>query len=217
MSETNPVPFPDPENNFIPEPIVLFQEWLAHARAVEPNDPNAACLATVDSQGFPAARMVLVKQIDERGFAFYTNLHSAKGQDLEENPRAALCFYWKSFRHQVRIRGPVIRLDEEEADDYFASRPRGHQMGAWASRQSKIMEDSTALERSYAAYEDKFTAQESISRPPYWSGYRICPLRIEFWRDRKSRLHDRIVYTSPQDEHGWPATGEVWHAERLYP
>lgn len=189
------------------EPFRLFAEWLAEAERAEPNDPNAMALATVDAEGLPDARMVLLKGHDEAGFVFYTNTESAKGLELAGQPKAAAVFHWKSLRRQVRLRGPVARVSDEEADAYFGSRPRDSRIGAWASRQSRPLESRFALEKSVAAETARFGLGE-IPRPPYWTGFRIAPVAMEFWRDRPFRLHDRVRFTrSP----------EGWTRQRLYP
>lgn len=184
------------------DPLRLFHEWLEEAKASEINDPNGVALATADAAGFPDVRMVLLKGADERGFVFYTNLESVKGRELAENPRAALCFHWKSLRRQVRVRGTVSAVTPEEADEYFASRHRDSQIGAWASRQSRPLETRFVLEKEVARYAAKFGLGK-VSRPPHWSGFRIAPLRIEFWRDRPFRLHDRLLFERDAPDGGW--------------
>jgi pyridoxamine 5'-phosphate oxidase len=191
------------------EPIELFLAWLEEAGRSEPNDPNAMALATVDSDGLPDVRMVLLKGVDEGGFVFYTNLDSAKGAQLAANPRAALLFHWKSLRRQVRIRGPVTPVTDEEADAYFATRARSSQIGAWASRQSEPLEGPLALETAVARYGLKF-GLGAVPRPPRWSGLRIEPLAMEFWRSRRSRLHERLAFRRD-------ASDAPWRQERLYP
>lgn len=191
------------------DPLALFAEWMALARASEPNDPNAMALATADESGAPDVRMVLLKGFDADGFSFYTNLDSAKGRQLGANPQAALCFHWKSLRRQVRVRGPVSAVPDAEADAYFASRARDSRIGAWASAQSRPLEGRFALERDIAATALKFGLGE-IPRPPFWSGYRIAPLRIEFWRDRPFRLHDRLAFERTVPD-------APWTTSRLYP
>ncbi len=191
------------------EPMTLFRSWLAEAEAHEPNDPNAMAVATVDGDGLPNVRMVLLKDADELGFVFYTNLESAKGVELTGNAKAALCFHWKSLRRQVRVRGPVETVGREEADAYFASRPRGSRIGAWASQQSRPLEGRFALEKAVARCTARYGIGE-VPRPPYWSGFRVLPLEIEFWHDRPFRLHDRVVF-----RRGTP--GEPWSRARLYP
>lgn len=166
-------------------------------------------LATVDSRGLPNARMVLLKGVDERGFVFYTNMDSQKGKELDAQPRAALVFYWKSSNRQVRVRGPVERVSEKEADTYFATRPKQAQIGAWASKQSSPLESRLAFEKAVALYATKYAIGE-VPRPPNWSGYRIVPMSIEFWQERPFRLHDRIAFTRSQPDAAWSKT-------RLYP
>ncbi|MBS7540501.1 pyridoxamine 5'-phosphate oxidase [Ancylobacter lacus] len=191
------------------EPFRLFEAWFEEAKASEPNDPNAMALATVDPDGLPDVRMVLLNGRDARGFVFYTNTESAKGRELAATPKAAVVFHWKSLRRQVRVRGPVERVADTEADAYFASRPRLSQIGAWASQQSRPLEGRFALEAAVA----KVTAQHalgSVPRPPHWTGFRILPVQMEFWHDRPFRLHDRIVFTRADDAGSWSKT-------RLYP
>lgn len=190
------------------EPFVLFRQWLDEAGESEPNDPNAMALATVDTSGLPDVRMVLLKGVDERGFVFYTNLESRKGEEILSSMKAALCFHWKSLRRQVRVRGPVERVSEAEADAYYDSRPRGSRIGAWASKQSRPLESRMALEKAVAEYTARY-AIGKIPRPPHWSGFRILPQSIEFWHDRPFRLHDRVLFTR--------AEGDGWTKTRLYP
>ncbi|MDJ1462006.1 MULTISPECIES: pyridoxamine 5'-phosphate oxidase [unclassified Nitratireductor] len=190
------------------EPFRLFAEWLEDATKSEPNDPNALALATVDPDGMPNVRMVLLKGFDERGFVFYTNFESAKGGEILSAEKAAMCFHWKSLRRQVRIRGPVEQVSDAEADEYYASRPRGSRIGAWASKQSRPLESRFALEKAVAEYTAKY-AVGAIPRPAHWSGFRIVPSQIEFWHDRPFRLHDRVVFT--RDDQG------AWQTKRLYP
>ncbi|WP_029075761.1 pyridoxamine 5'-phosphate oxidase [Kaistia adipata] len=192
------------------DPFALFAEWLLEAEASEPNDPNGMALATVDSDGLPDVRMVLMKDFDERGIVFYTNYGSAKGQELLANPKAAVLFHWKSLRRQVRVRGPVERVTDDEADAYFASRPRHSRLGAWASKQSQPLESRFALEKAVATVAAKYPLGE-IPRPSHWSGFRITPVQVEFWKDGAFRLHDRVVFRRDV-----PGAGE-WSRERLYP
>jgi len=189
------------------DPIVLFSAWLEEAKAGEVNDPTGMALATVDPSGLPDVRMVLLKGHDARGFVFYTNFDSAKGRELIATPKAALLFHWKSLRRQVRVRGPVSEVTPAEADAYFASRPRDSRIGAWASDQSRPLEGRFALEKRVAEYALKFGLGE-IPRPPHWSGFRVTPTEIEFWKDGAFRLHDRILYRR---------TGDGWETMRLYP
>lgn len=191
----------------IADPFLLFAEWLADAEASEPNDPNAMALATVDAEGMPDVRMVLLKGYNDDGFVFFTNFESTKGTELLGQPRAALCFHWKSLRRQVRVRGTVSQVSDDEADAYFATRARGSRIGAWASKQSRPLESRFALEKAAATYGVKFAVGE-IPRPPYWSGFRIAPVEIEFWRDGKFRLHDRMRFRR---------SGSGWEKARLYP
>jgi pyridoxamine 5'-phosphate oxidase len=191
------------------EPFALFDAWMEDAKKAEPNDPNGMSLATVDAAGMPDVRMVLLKEVDARGFVFYTNTMSAKGVELGGDPKAALLFHWKSLRRQVRVRGPVEAVTEEEADAYFASRPRGSQIGAWASDQSRPLPDRLALERRVAAFGLKFGVGK-VPRPPHWSGYRVLPRTIEFWRDRPFRLHERLAFSRD-------APQAPWSVARLYP
>ena len=199
-----------PEDIFTREdPFALFSDWLAAAKASEPNDPNAMALSTANADGFPDVRMVLLKDVDARGFVFYTNTESAKGVQLGENARAALCFHWKSLRRQVRVRGHVSRVSDEEADAYYASRARDSRIGAWASKQSRPVESRFALEKAVAKYAAKFNFGD-IPRPDFWTGYRIAPVHIEFWRDRAFRLHDRMSFDRKD-------TRSNWTVSRLYP
>ena len=191
------------------EPFRLFSEWLKDAERSEPNDPNAMTLATVDPDGLPDARMVLLKGLDDRGFVFYTNTESAKGRELTTHPKAALVFHWKSLRRQVRVRGPVERVTDAEADAYFATRPRLSQIGAWASQQSRPLEGRFALEAAVATTTARY-AVGSVPRPPHWTGFRILPVQIEFWHDRPFRLHDRVVFKRENPEIDWEKS-------RLYP
>ncbi len=191
------------------DPLALFADWLADAGKSEPNDANAMTLATADEDGLPNARMVLLKGSDERGFVFYTNTESQKGQELAGAMKAALCFHWKSLRRQVRVRGLVETVSEAEADAYFASRPRDSRIGAWASQQSRALETRFALETAVAMYGARYALGE-VPRPPYWSGYRVNPLSIEFWHDRPFRLHERIAFRRTEVDGKWTKT-------RLYP
>lgn len=191
------------------EPFALFGQWFEEAQKKELNDPEAMALATADAEGMPDARMVLLKDWSVDGFVFYTNAESAKGRQLEANMKAAALFHWKSVRRQVRLRGPVAPVSAAEADEYYASRPRDSRIGAWASQQSRPLESRFALEKSVATYAAKYALGE-IPRPPYWRGFRIAPLAIEFWADRPFRLHDRVRFFRA-------APGDDWRKERLYP
>jgi pyridoxamine 5'-phosphate oxidase len=189
------------------EPFGVFAEWFKAAEAAEPTDPNAMSLATVDGDGMPNVRTVLLKDYDERGFVFYTNYESAKGRELLAARKAALNFHWKSLGRQVRVRGDVATVSTAEADAYFATRPQGSRIGAWASQQSRPLESRFALEKAVAVYTAKFMLGE-IPRPAYWSGFRLHPSEIEFWSAGTFRLHDRVVFRR---------AGEGWEKTRLYP
>jgi pyridoxamine 5'-phosphate oxidase len=191
------------------EPLALFSNWLAAAEKAEPNDANAMALATTDTDGMPDVRMVLLKAFDAKGFVFYSNSESDKGRELTANMKAAAVFYWKSLNRQVRIRGPVELVDEAEADAYFHSRPLQSRLGAWASQQSRPLENRLALEAAVGKYAAKF-ALGGVPRPPYWIGYRIRALTIEFWSHAAFRLHDRIRFSRAAPEGGW-------EKQRLYP
>ncbi|MBB4438709.1 MULTISPECIES: pyridoxamine 5'-phosphate oxidase [Rhizobium] len=191
------------------EPFKLFAEWLKEAEVSEPNDPNAVALATVDEDGLPNVRMVLLKGFDDDGFVFYTNFESQKGREILGQKKAAMCFHWKSLRRQVRLRGPVEIVTDAEADEYFKTRARGSRIGAWASKQSRPLESRFALEKAVAEYTARYAIGE-IPRPAHWSGFRIRPTSIEFWKDQKFRLHDRVEFRRPSPE------GE-WDKVRMYP
>lgn len=192
------------------DPFGLFDSWMADAVQSEVNDPNAMALATADEDALPNVRMVLLKGVDARGFAFYTNLESHKGGELQGHPQAALCFHWKSLQRQVRVRGPVSAVADDEADGYYASRSRESRLGAWASQQSRPLADRAELDRAYADMQARFANQDDIPRPPHWSGRRVTPLSIEFWQDGNHRLHDRLVYARS-------APDAAWLTQRLYP
>jgi len=188
------------------DPIALFGLWMSDAEAAELNDPNAVALATATREGVPSVRMVLMKRVDARGFCFYTNAESQKGTELAENPRASMCFHWKSLRRQVRVSGPVTELPGEDADAYFHSRSRLSQLGAAASEQSRVLASREALVERVKELEREFPG--AIPRPDYWRGYVLRPERIEFWKDGAGRLHDRFLFTR---------SGGVWNKERLFP
>ncbi|KMO38494.1 pyridoxamine 5'-phosphate oxidase [Methylobacterium tarhaniae] len=190
-----------------PDPWGLFRQWFAEAEAAEPEDPNAMALATCDADGLPDVRIVLLKGADERGFVFYTNTLSVKGLELADNPRAALVLHWKSLRRQVRARGTVTKVEDAEADAYFASRARDSRLGAWASRQSQPLDSRETLIRAVDEVGARFPG-ESVPRPPHWTGYRIAPVTMEFWQDGAYRLHDRVRFTR---------RGDGWEGNRLYP
>jgi pyridoxamine 5'-phosphate oxidase len=188
------------------DPIAIFRSWMAEAEATELNDPNAVALATASAKAAPSVRMVLLKQLDERGFGFFTNAESRKGQQLLENPQAAMCFHWKSLRRQVRVEGTVSELPEIEADNYFHSRGRRSQLGAAVSRQSRVLGSREELERMVQMLAAKYP--DEIPRPPHWKGYVLKPKQIEFWQDGPDRLHDRMLFERE---------GGHWVASRLFP
>ncbi|MFZ1922621.1 MAG: pyridoxamine 5'-phosphate oxidase [Xanthobacteraceae bacterium] len=191
------------------EPLRLFAAWFGEAKRSEPVNPEAMTLATVDAAGRPNARMVLLKGFDERGFVFYSNAESIKGHELAAAPKAALAFYWKALQRQVRLRGDVEAVSDEEADAYFATRSRMAQIGAWASKQSAALESRLAFEKAVARFTAKF-AVGTVPRPPHWVGYRVVPAEIEFWQERPFRLHDRVVFVRE-------AVTAPWTKTRLYP
>ena len=191
------------------EPLRLFAAWFAEAKRSEPVNPDAMTLATIDGAGRPNARMVLLKAFDERGFVFYSNAESIKGRELAAAPKAALTFYWKSLQRQVRLRGDVKAVSDQEADAYFATRSRMAQIGAWASKQSAALESRLAFEKAIARFTAKF-AVGTVPRPPYWVGYRVVPFEIEFWQERQFRLHDRVAFTRD-------GVSAPWTKSRLYP
>jgi len=213
MSESAPIQHPNglTAGDFTEagEPLRLFSAWFEEAKRSEPADANAMTLATVDADGLPNARMVLLKGFDEGGFVFYTNVDSPKGRELSATPKAAVVFHWKSLNRQVRLRGLVSRVAEAEADAYFATRARLAQIGAWASKQSTPLESRMAFEKAVAREMARY-AVGTVPRPPYWSGYRLVPLTMEFWQDRPYRLHDRIEFRRAEP-------GAPWRKTRLYP
>lgn len=187
-------------------PLDLFWKWMGDAQSTEPSDPDAACLATVDKDGMPDARVVLIRKIDERGFCFFTNRESAKGTELEVNAKAAINFHWKTQKRQVRVRGMIEIVSDAESDDYYASRPLGNRIGAWVSLQSRPLENREVLIKRAAEFEKKFG--DTPPRPPHWGGYRLIPVSIEFWQEGEARLHNRVKYEKK---------GDGWASNRLYP
>ncbi len=190
-------PFTPPAN-----PYMLFDDWFKQAEKTEINDPGAMCLATISKDGFPAARMVLLKEADERGFKFHSNGQSRKGKELEQNSNAALCFHWKSLRKQVRVEGVIYSVGEAESTTYFRTRTRQSQIGAWASQQSNALDTYQTLLDAHGHYQEKFKNEEQIPKPEYWVGYRLEPTLFEFWQDGTHRLHQRHVYI-PDDQGEW--------------
>lgn len=201
-------PFQKMKKNLPTDPIELFHVWLTQAKQSEINDHEAMAIATCTKDGHPSVRMVLLKQADTKGFKFHTNSESQKGNEIDENPHAALCFHWKSLRKQIRVEGLIETVSKQEADDYFNSRPRARQIGAWASAQSRPLESRESLERRIKQLEEQYPKGTAIPRPEYWKGYRVQPNKIEFWWDNPDRLHDRFIYTK-NDDH--------WDIQRLYP
>ncbi|MEM8936278.1 MAG: pyridoxamine 5'-phosphate oxidase [Pseudomonadota bacterium] len=193
----------------INDPFALFADWLALAKQTEPNDPNAMSLATVDANGQPNVRVVLLKHMDATGLTFFTNSESAKGEEIAQNAHAALCFHWKSIRRQVRFRGPAELVSNADSDAYFAGRARGAQIGAWASAQSRPLDDRKTLEKAIDAFEKKFDGGE-VPRPDFWRGYRVTPIEIEFWVNRPYRLHERLTFTREDET-------SPWRSQNLYP
>ena len=183
-------------------PVNLFKEWFKKAETTEPNDPNALSLATADKTGRPKVRMVLLKGFSDDGFTFYTNFNSSKGKDLKENPKASMCFHWKSLLRQIRIYGNVVRVSDKEADEYYNSRAYGSRIGAWASNQSEVLESRKSLDDSIEKFKKKFHDEKKVPRPPNWSGWRLVPEEIEFWRDGDNRIHERLKYVKNNGK-GW--------------
>ncbi|MCB9980692.1 MAG: pyridoxamine 5'-phosphate oxidase [Rhodospirillales bacterium] len=202
MLYTTPEEWPD-------DPHQLFEDWMAAAEQTEINDANAMCLATVGADQMPSTRIVLLKSHNPSGFVFFTNTESRKGEQLRQNQKAALNFHWKSLRRQIRIEGEVSFVSSEEADAYFQTRPRESRIGAWASRQSRPLPVREEFDQRYKSYEQQFKAQDYIPRPPHWTGYRVAPLRMEFWIQEDFRLHQRCLYE--------PIPGHPWQKTMLYP
>lgn len=209
MDPTDPKPILDlPAANPDKDPITQFEEWFAFAQDANIYLPEAMTLATATSNGFPSARIVLLKQVSQKGFVFFTNHESRKGGELDSNPKAALVLHWATLERQIRIEGPVKRITREESEAYFQSRPRGSRIGAWASDQSSILRDRSYLEERVHYFEQKYADQE-IPLPEHWGGFRVLPEKIEFWQGRQSRLHERLIYTKLPSGH--------WDTELLFP
>ena len=189
-------------------PIDLFKKWFAAAEKSEINDPNALSVATSNKEGVPSVRMVLLKGLSQKGFVFYTNFNSKKGKDLKENPQTSMCFHWKSLRRQIRISGKAVKIDDEEADQYYNSRAYGSRIGAWASSQSQVMKNRNEFLEKIKIYEKKYPNQNKVPRPPHWSGWRVEPDTIEFWLEIKNRIHERLNYRKDNGR---------WLREILYP
>ena len=177
------------------DPIELFKVWMDEAKKSEPNDPNALSLATSNKDNLPSVRMVLLKEFSQKGFVFYTNLNSQKGNELKENPNAAMCFHWKSLLRQIRISGKITKVEDSVADQYYNSRGYDSRIGAWASKQSKELKNRDELENSIKEFKKKFNDKNNVPRPDHWSGWNLSPIRIEFWLDGDSRIHERLNYT----------------------
>ena len=189
-------------------PFDLFKAWMEEAKKSEPNDPNAVNVATVDSAGQPDNRVVLLKGLTDTSFIFYTNLESKKSKDLKGNPKASMCFHWKSLLRQIRIQGSVQLVDSKTADEYYNSRPYGSRIGAWASSQSEVMKHRDEFENKIKEFKEKYPDQNNVPRPAHWSGWALTPYKIEFWKDVKNRLHQRLCYSR---------IGQAWSKEILYP
>ena len=183
-------------------PVNLFKEWFKKAETTDHNDPHALSLATADKSGRPKVRMVLLKGFSDNGFTFYTNFNSSKGKDLKENPKASMCFHWKSLLRQIRIYGNVVQVSDKEADEYYNSRAYGSRIGAWASNQSEVLESRKSLDDSIEKFKKKFRDEKKVPRPPNWSGWRLVPEEIEFWRDGDNRIHERLKYVKSNGK-GW--------------
>ena len=189
-------------------PVNLFKEWFKKAETTEPNDPNALSLATADKSGRPKVRMVLLKGFSDDGFTFYTNFNSSKGKDLKENPKASMCFHWKSLLRQIRIYGNVVQVSDKEADDYYNSRPYKNRISAWASSQSQTLDKRNTFLEKIREFEKKYPDESNVPRPPHWSGWRVIPDEIEFWVDGEGRIHERLNYKIKDGK---------WEKELLYP